>query len=124
MEFYKGLFLKAAAIYRSIIVNHPFIDGNKRTATLTLGVFLANNGYYLDAPIEEVIEYALMVAKNEVRDINIIAQWIKNNSIAIADRGKKNMVRKITKRIRDNANQVITILKGKNHNYSDNERSS
>ena len=36
---------KAAALFHSLISNHPFHDGNKRTAVLAFGVFLLANGH-------------------------------------------------------------------------------
>ena len=42
-ELYHTVFLKAAVYARTIIMNHPFIDGNKRTGMTTAFVFLERN---------------------------------------------------------------------------------
>lgn len=46
-EPYKKLFEKAAALFHSLIANHPFQNGNKRTAVVALDHFLLANGYFL-----------------------------------------------------------------------------
>jgi death-on-curing protein len=43
-ELHPDLFEKAAALMDSLINNHPFIDGNKRTGIATAGIFLLQNG--------------------------------------------------------------------------------
>ena len=44
-ETYPDLFTKAAAVLESIARNHPFIDGNKRTAFITTVRLAERNGY-------------------------------------------------------------------------------
>lgn len=46
----QDLFLLAAAYAEGIARNHPFLDGNKRAAYATAGLFLYVNGYTLQAP--------------------------------------------------------------------------
>lgn len=43
-DLYPSVIDKAASLVESILVNHPFIDGNKRTGYLVLRLFLINNG--------------------------------------------------------------------------------
>jgi death-on-curing protein len=47
-ELYPSLAEKAAALGFSLIQNHPFADGNKRTGHATIEVFLAPNGYEIN----------------------------------------------------------------------------
>ena len=44
-ELYKNIFEKAAALFESLLKNHPFFDGNKRIAFLASTIFLEINGY-------------------------------------------------------------------------------
>tara|TARA_R110001583_G_scaffold152416_1_gene304240 strand:+ start:22731 stop:23120 length:390 start_codon:yes stop_codon:yes gene_type:complete len=46
-----NIFLLAASYSEGIARNHPFIDGNKRTALLTADLFLADNGLHLNKAI-------------------------------------------------------------------------
>lgn len=51
------LFKLATAYIYGILKNHPFVDGNKRTAFMTGFVFLARNGKPLNAPEAEFIHW-------------------------------------------------------------------
>ena len=46
-DLYPSIFEKAAALGESIIINHPFIDGNKRTGTIAMIALLQENGLHL-----------------------------------------------------------------------------
>jgi len=70
--------MKAAALIYSIIVFHPFIDGNKRTALLGAYYFLWFNGYKFNIP-EDSVEFTIKIAKFK-KQIPEIAKWIKKNS--------------------------------------------
>lgn len=76
-DAYPTLTLKAAALLHSLTANHPFIDGNKRTAWLATVVFLRDNGAIVIAPDAydgEVAELVLAIAAGELRDVHDIAQ--------------------------------------------------
>src|SRR3990172_10842143 len=49
-DLYKTIFDKAAALMHSLILNHPFVDGNKRTAVVAAIIFLLQNGWMLKVP--------------------------------------------------------------------------
>ncbi len=59
-ELYPSPVTKAAAIFESLIINHPFIDGNKRTAYLSLRLML--NKYGLDVMAFEDEKYQMTIA--------------------------------------------------------------
>jgi death on curing protein len=56
----------AAAYLFHICKNHPFADGNKRTATHAAVVFLELNGHELDLPLDEAEQLVLGVAEGKV----------------------------------------------------------
>ncbi|MBI3093135.1 MAG: type II toxin-antitoxin system death-on-curing family toxin, partial [Candidatus Levybacteria bacterium] len=58
-HLYISTFDKAAALLQSLLKNHPFIDGNKRTALTSVGLFLKMNGYKLVNAGEEEIEFGI-----------------------------------------------------------------
>lgn len=60
------IFDLAAAYLFGIVKNHPFIDGNKRTGYLAADVFLALNGWSVEADQEEIITFVLGVASGEI----------------------------------------------------------
>jgi death-on-curing protein len=75
----------AAALGFGITKNHPFIDGNKRTALLAMRAFLFLNGYALEPREEDEVLVMIGVAANEVTE-GELASWLKANS-ARARRG-------------------------------------
>lgn len=76
-DAYPTLTLKAAALLHSLTTNHPFVDGNKRTAWLATVVFLRDNGATVlaaDAYDGEITELVLGIAAGQLRDVDAIAQ--------------------------------------------------
>lgn len=79
-ELYVGLHEKAVALIRGIIADHPFVDGNKRTAMLAGLTFLELNGIGFKAKTGELEDFAVRVATEKL-DIAAIANWfIKTTS--------------------------------------------
>lgn len=78
-DLYVGVFHKAAALLQSLLKNHPFVDGNKRTALTSAGLFLRLNGYKLVNAKKEEVEFAIRV-DNEHLDIEEISKWLKKYS--------------------------------------------
>ena len=66
-ELYPTVVEKAAALGFSLIQNHPFLDGNKRTGHAALETFLVLNGYQIEAAVEEQVEVILQVAASETK---------------------------------------------------------
>ncbi len=61
-ELYPDIFHKAAALMESLIKNHPFVDGNKRTAITSAGIFLRVNGHTLETSQGELERFTLDLA--------------------------------------------------------------
>jgi death-on-curing protein len=78
-DLYDGLFLKGAALLDSLIRNHPFVDGNKRTAITSAGLFLQINGYSLQVENEEMARFTLICAQSQA-DLKEISFWLKKFS--------------------------------------------
>ena len=74
-ELYPTLVEKAAALMHSLIVNHPFVDGNKRTAFLATQEFLRLNGHQIVADDEEILELTLSIAKGQLSFPEVV-QWM------------------------------------------------
>ena len=68
----------AGAYALGIAKNHPFIDGNKRTAFVACELFLAANGYDLIASDEECLAMMLGLAVSEIDDAEFAA-WLREN---------------------------------------------
>jgi len=78
-DLYSNLFAKAAALLESLIGNHAFVDGNKRTAITAAGLFLHLNGYRLNANNQEVVAFTIACAQNEV-SLDQMSIWLESHS--------------------------------------------
>lgn len=74
-ELYPTPIEKAAAILESIVVNHPFVDGNKRTGYVLMRMILLEAGLDINASQEEKYDLVIGVAKGDLDHLRI-AQWI------------------------------------------------
>lgn len=79
VEQYMSMYEKAAVYIRNIIADHPFVDGNKRSAITCGGIFLMRNGYQLTASPKELENFAVQVAVEHL-DIPAIASWLKSHT--------------------------------------------
>lgn len=79
-ELYRDVFHKAAALMESIIKNHPFIDGNKRTAITSASIFLLRNSYFLETSQKEFEQFTLKMATGKV-SFDDAVKWFKENSV-------------------------------------------
>ena len=68
----------AATYAFGLAKNHAFVDGNKRAAFLSIGVFLAINGFTLNAEQPDAIRTMLAVANGDL-DEDALASWIQDN---------------------------------------------
>jgi death on curing protein len=72
----------AAAYGYGIARNHPFVDGNKRTAFVAVELFLALNGFELFADDADCVLTMLKVAAGELSEADFAA-WVRQNSQAV-----------------------------------------
>ncbi|HEX7775557.1 MAG TPA: type II toxin-antitoxin system death-on-curing family toxin [Parvibaculum sp.] len=73
------LFMLAAAYAYGIATNHPFVDGNKRTAYVTALTFLRLNGFRVDASQTEKYETFIRLASGEIGEDDLAA-WFRRNA--------------------------------------------
>lgn len=78
----RTIFDKAAALFRSLIKNHPLLDGNKRMALASLAVFMGANGYLFYVPRDEAVAFTLQVAAHEGDfDLRVLSRWLRRYSV-------------------------------------------
>ncbi len=82
-DLYPDLFQKTADMMESLIQNHPFVDGNKRTAVTAAAMFLVRNGRHLQTTNEELERFTFQVVI-ERPSLTAIADWFKVNSHSIS----------------------------------------
>lgn len=78
-ELYPDIFEKAAALMESLINNHPFVDGNKRTGIACAVLFLQQNGVSFSAKNADLEKFTLRVASSKVGRSDI-TEWLKKHS--------------------------------------------
>jgi death-on-curing protein len=78
-DLYPDLFAKAAALLDSLIRNHPFVDGNKRTAITAAALFLRLNGFQLEVEPSEMVRFTLECAQSRL-SLEEIAAWLQRYS--------------------------------------------
>lgn len=79
-DLYPDLWQKTAALMESLAQNHPFVDGNKRTAITAAGLFLLQNGRRLQTTNEILEQFTLRVV-NERPSLDDIAAWFRTHMV-------------------------------------------
>lgn len=80
-DLYPDLLTKAAALFDSLVRNHPFVDGNKRTAIAATGIFLRVNGYQLTVENSEMVRFTLACAQTQLTMDEIVEWFVKFSSL-------------------------------------------
>jgi death on curing protein len=80
-ELYPSIADKAAALGYSLIQNHPFLDGNKRTGHAAMEVFLFLNNFEIQSSVDEQERIVLQVASGEL-DREAFTVWLRDHVVA------------------------------------------
>lgn len=78
-ELYPGLIEKAAVLAFSLVKNHPFVDGNKRTGQMAMEAFLLLNGFEISANVDEQEAIFLRLASSDIT--RELIEWIEKNIV-------------------------------------------
>lgn len=81
-DLYPSIYDKAAQLCYGIAKNHPFTDGNKRTALHSMYVYLIINGFDITATQQEVEDLIIDVAAGKMTNTELV-QWLRKNTIEI-----------------------------------------
>ena len=77
-----GVVRQASSLCYGLVKNHPWIGGNKRTATHLMELFLEMNDYGVTANDREFFEMVLMV-ESDVLKVDEIENWLKDKVVNI-----------------------------------------
>lgn len=80
-DLYPSVLEKAAALGFSIIMNHPFVDGNKRTGHAATETFLVLNGLEINASVDEQEGMVLTIASGKL-EREIFVEWLQQHTTA------------------------------------------
>jgi death on curing protein len=75
-DFYPEIIEKAAALIESIVKNHPFMDGNKRTGYVLMRAMLLSSGIEINASEDEKYDFVIAVAEGRL-DFDAIKAWLE-----------------------------------------------
>jgi death-on-curing protein len=78
-ELYPTIIDKAAAILESIIKNHPFVDGNKRTGYVLARLLMMSEQLDIQAKQEQKYQFVISISKGQL-SFDQIKEWLEKNS--------------------------------------------
>ncbi len=78
--YYADAIEEAAALFESLSQNHPFLDGNKRTAITAIGVFLLLNGYRLLFDDLEAYNWLIGLYESGRVSKSTIEPWLRQHA--------------------------------------------
>jgi death on curing protein len=79
-DLYPTIIEKAAALGESIIKNHPFIDGNKRTGFLAIVALIESSGYAFVAKEDEAYRFIIQISTGDFSYEDIV-QWLQTHVV-------------------------------------------
>ena len=77
-DAYPDLATKAAALFESLVRNHPLLDGNKRLAVVLTWTFLLNNGFRLEHTEDDAYDFTIAAASGELT-LQEIREWLSSH---------------------------------------------
>ncbi len=75
--YYKDILEEASALMESLLINHPFADGNKRTAFVATAVFLSINGFQIKANSDWLYERVIAWIECQTNRLALIYSDLK-----------------------------------------------
>jgi death-on-curing protein len=78
--YYEDVFEEAAALFESLLMNHPFIDGNKRVAFFATDVFLRLNGWKLHLKAKTAYRLLTDLLENNDADFDHLLDWLRKSA--------------------------------------------
>lgn len=79
--YYRDLVEMAAALFESLLMNHPFVDGNKRVAFFATDVFLRLNGWRLAVDADRAHAFLIGLLERRECDFARLAPWIRESIV-------------------------------------------
>jgi death-on-curing protein len=77
-DLYPSMAEKAAALCFSLVMNHPFVDGNKRVGHAAMETFLVLNGFELEAGVDQQEGLMLALAAGELDRVDLV-RWVSEH---------------------------------------------
>jgi len=81
-SYYPDVISQAAALWESLSQNHPFVDGNKRTAFASMYTFLAINNVELQADEDDAWQFLKPLYQSNSFAFAVLEEWLRQNTIS------------------------------------------
>jgi death on curing protein len=78
-DLYPDAFTKAAALGESLIINHPFVDGNKRTGIVGVLTLLMEYNFYVNSSEDDLYNLTIDISTGKIK-FDEIVEWLKINA--------------------------------------------
>ncbi len=85
LGYYEGLLDEAAALMESLAMNHPFVDGNKRTSFYSTDTFLRKNGRFIDCDNDEAYAFFMQLFATNSFRFSQLRAWLEEKVRALAE---------------------------------------
>ena len=79
MGYYDGIIEEAAAMLESLAMNHPFVDGNKRTAFYATDTFLRKNGHFIDCDNDDAYAFFMRLFQTNSFRFAELKVWLEEH---------------------------------------------
>ena len=80
LGYYNDILEEAAALMESLAMNHPFVDGNKRTAFFTTNTFLRRNGRFIDCDNDEAYQFFMGLFETHSFRFAQLHAWLEQHA--------------------------------------------
>lgn len=77
--YYEDIIQMSAALFESLLMNHPFVDGNKRAAFFVTDTFLRMNGFSIRVDSKTAYEFIINLFESHAVQMDTLAAWIKEH---------------------------------------------
>jgi len=77
--YYADLAEMAAALFESLLMNHPFVDGNKRVAFFATDVFLRMNGWKIVTDADDAHRFLIGILEARTADFEHLLAWLRTH---------------------------------------------
>lgn len=84
--YYSDVIAEAAALWESLSQNHPFVDGNKRTAFAVTYTFLTLNGFAITADANMLIRFLIPLYEKGAVTFASLEKWLRKNTRELEDK--------------------------------------
>jgi len=81
--YYRDIAEMSAALFESLLMNRPFVDGNKRVAFFATDVFLRLNGWKLDVDADKAHRFLVGLLEKRRCDFDRLLPWIRASAVHV-----------------------------------------